>query len=147
MSLELRAAIRFLWLKHTLNQAILSKHEGIYGKDVITLRTIEKWTAAFNGWRTGLANLPKSGRRRDTGKVGAVRVLTEGEGCLSQKKIAQMLGVHHKTIKRLLRDDLTMRKVNFKWVLHALGSSQKAVGVQVSREPMICWKAAQTEVC
>jgi hypothetical protein len=114
MSLELRAVIRFLWLKHTLNQVILSKREEIYGKDVITLRAIGKWTTAFNGWRTGLADLPKSERRRDTRKVGAVRVLTEGEGCLSQKKIAQMLGVHHKTIKRLLRDDFTMRNVNFK---------------------------------
>jgi predicted XRE-type DNA-binding protein len=134
MSLEPRAVIHFLWLKHTPNQAILSELEEVYGKDVATLRPVEKWTAAFDDGPTGLADLSRSGRPRDTGKVGAVRALIESEGNLSQKKIAQTLGVHHETIKHVLRDDLNMRKVNLKWVLHALGSSQKAVGVQVSRE-------------
>jgi hypothetical protein len=45
-----------------------------------------------------------------------------------------MPGIHHKTETRMLRDDLSMRKVKFKWVPHALDSSQKAVRVQVSRE-------------
>jgi hypothetical protein len=62
--------------------------------------------------------------------------LIEGGGCLSQKTIAHMPGVHHETIKRVLRDGVNMRKVNFKLVSHALKSSQKAVRVQVSREPL-----------
>jgi hypothetical protein len=45
-----------------------------------------------------------------------------------------MLGIHHKTVKRILRDDLNMRKLNFKSGPHALGSSQKVVLFQVSRE-------------
>jgi hypothetical protein len=45
-----------------------------------------------------------------------------------------MLGPHNETIKCILRGDLNMHKVNFKGVLHALDSSQKAVRVQVLRE-------------
>jgi hypothetical protein len=133
--LELPAAIHFLWLKHTANQAILSELEGVYGKDVIALRAVEEWTAAFDGGRTEPADLHSCGRPRNTGKVDVVCALIEGGGYLSPKKIAQMLGVYHETIEHILGDELNMRKVNFNWVLHALDSSEKAVGVQVLREP------------
>jgi hypothetical protein len=86
MSLDIHAVIHFLWLKHTPNQAIVSELEEVYGKDVITMPAVEKWTAAFDGGRTGLADLPRFGRLRDTGKADAVRALIEGEGYLSQKK-------------------------------------------------------------
>jgi hypothetical protein len=54
-------------LKHTPNGAILSELERVYGKDAITLRAVEKWTAAFDGGCTELADLPRSERPRDTG--------------------------------------------------------------------------------
>jgi hypothetical protein len=42
--------------------------------------------------------------------------------------------MHHETVKSILREDLKMRKVNFKWVPHMLNSSHKASLVEVSRE-------------
>jgi hypothetical protein len=63
-----------------------------------------------------------------------VYVLIEGDRYISQKKIAQMPGIPNETAKRILRDDVKMRKVNFTWEPHALDSSQKAVRVQVSPE-------------
>jgi hypothetical protein len=74
------------------------------------------------------------GRPRDTVEVNAVSALIEGEGYRFQKKIAPMLGVHHETIKGILRDYLNICKLNFKWMPHALDSSQKASCVQVSRQ-------------
>jgi hypothetical protein len=134
MSLELGAVIHFLWPKHIPNQAILAELEEVYGKDVISLRAVEKWTTTFDGRGTEFADLPWFGRPRDTGKVNTVRAWVEGEGCLSQKKIAQMLRVHYDAVKCLLHDDFDMRKGNFEWVPHPLDRSQKAVPVQVSRE-------------
>jgi hypothetical protein len=134
MALELRALIHFLWLKHSPNQAILSELDEVHGNDVITLRAVEKLTASFDGGGTELADLPRPGGPRDTEKVDAIRALIEGRGWLCRKKIAQMLGVHLETMKRLLRNDLKMRKMNFQLVQHAPGSSQKAVRVQFSRE-------------
>jgi hypothetical protein len=49
MALELHAAINFLWLEHTPNQAILSELEEAYGKDAISLRAVKDWAAAFEG--------------------------------------------------------------------------------------------------
>jgi transposase len=83
----------------------------------------------------------------DTGKVDALCTLIEGDGYLSQKKIAQILGVHLETIKRILRDGLNMRRVNFKWVPHALNSSQRAVRSKFRESYLISWKAIETEVC
>jgi predicted XRE-type DNA-binding protein len=134
MSVELRAVIHFLWLKHTPNQAIHSELQQVSSTDVITLRTIETWTATFEDGRTGLADLPRSGSTRDTANIDAVRALIESEAYLSQKKIAHLLGIHHETVKSILRSDLNTRKVNFKWLPHALNSSQKATRVEVSRE-------------
>jgi hypothetical protein len=78
--------------------------------------------------------LPRSRRRRNTGKVGAVRALIEGEGYIPQERIAEILGIRHETVKRILRDDLNMPKANSGWMLYAPTSSEKAVRVQVSRE-------------
>jgi hypothetical protein len=54
-------------------------------------------------------------RPYDTGKVHAARAPIKGEGYLSQKKLAHMLGIYHETVKDMLRDDPIMRKINFKW--------------------------------
>jgi histone-lysine N-methyltransferase SETMAR len=126
--------IHFFWFRRTPNQAIHSEFQQVESTDVITLRTIETWTAAFDGDRIDLADLPRSGSSRDTANIDAVRAPIESEESLSQKKIAHILGIHHETVKSILRSDLNMRKVNFKWLLHALNNSQKAARAEVSGE-------------
>jgi hypothetical protein len=135
-----------LSLRHFSNPAILSGLEEIYGENVIPLRAVEKWTAAFHGGRTDLVDWLRSETPRDTGEF-ALRALIEGEGYLSQANTAQMLDIHYETVKVILRYDLSMRRVNFKWVPHELNISQKAVRVQFAEGEVISWKAVQTEVC
>jgi hypothetical protein len=55
---------------------------------VISLLAVKKWIPVFNGKRIKLVDLPKSGRPRDTGAFDVARALIEGEGQISQKKIA-----------------------------------------------------------
>jgi hypothetical protein len=42
------------------------------------LQAVEKWTAPFDGGRIKLADLPRSGRPRDTGKIDTICALIEG---------------------------------------------------------------------
>jgi hypothetical protein len=114
MSLELATVIHFLWLKHTPNQIILYEDEEGHGEVVISLRAIEKWTTTSDDGRTTFADLPTSARPHDTGNVHTVRALIKGEGYLSQKKIAQMPGLHDETVTHVLRDDFNMHKESFK---------------------------------
>jgi Mn-dependent DtxR family transcriptional regulator len=58
--------------------------------------------------------LARSRRLRDIGEVDTIRALMESEEYLSQKKIAQMLGIHHETVKYILRNNLNTCMVNFK---------------------------------
>jgi hypothetical protein len=114
MSMELHVVIHFLWPRHTSDQAILSELEEVNGTNAIWLRALEKWITAFDGRRTEFADLPRPGRPFDTENVDALGALIEGEGYVSEKKVTQMLGIHHETVKRILRDDLNKRKMNFK---------------------------------
>jgi hypothetical protein len=98
-------------LTHTPNQTILSELQRVYGKDVTLLGVIEKLIAAFDGGRTESVDLLRLERLRNTGNVDSVRALIEGGEYLSEKKIVQMPGIHHKTIKPVVRDDLNMCKV------------------------------------
>jgi hypothetical protein len=92
------------------NSAILSELEEVYGKDAISPESVEKWTAAFDGGRTEIVDLPRFGRPYDTGKVKAASVLIKDEGHLSQKKIGKILGIHQETVNGTLCDDLSMAR-------------------------------------
>jgi hypothetical protein len=45
-----------------------------------------------------------------------------------------MPGIHHETVKDILRDDLNMGNVNFKLVPHTLNSFHKPVRAEMPRE-------------
>jgi hypothetical protein len=61
VSLALRAVIHFLYLKHTPKQTLLSELEEVYGKDVISLLAVEKWTAALMADAASLLICPGPG--------------------------------------------------------------------------------------
>jgi hypothetical protein len=134
MPLEPRAVVHFWSPRQIPNEMIHSELEEIYGKDAITLRTIEKWTVAIERGRAGPADLPRSGRWRDTGRLDAVRALIRGQGYLSWENTAQTLDIHHETAKCILRDGLHMGKVNIMWLPQARDSSEKTAWVELSRQ-------------
>jgi hypothetical protein len=86
MSLELCLVIHFLSVKHARNQAILSELEEASARSVISLRAVEKWTAAFDGRRTKFIDLSRSEVAHDIRKADPVRAQIEGEGRISQKR-------------------------------------------------------------
>jgi hypothetical protein len=112
-----------------------------------SLRSLQNRTADLADGRTELADLARSRRHCDPGNDDAVRDLIESERFLSHKQIGHMFGLHQDAAKRILRDDLQMRKVNCKWILHTLSSSQKASRVQVSKDLFQASKAHQIENC
>jgi hypothetical protein len=144
--LELCAEFHFLLFTHTPNHSVFSEHKEDYSEDVITLRPVETWTAAFDRAHTELTDLLRPGRARDIGKVNAVLALIEADGCLSQKKIAQMPGIHQETVKCILRNDGNMRKMNFRCCIRST-ALKKLLGSKFGGSYLISWTAPQTEVC
>jgi radical SAM superfamily enzyme with C-terminal helix-hairpin-helix motif len=60
--------------------------------------------------------------------------MTEVNLYLSQKKITQTLSLHHDILKRLIKEELKLRRINVKWVSHILAASHKLERVKISRK-------------
>jgi uncharacterized protein YacL (UPF0231 family) len=52
----------------------------------------------------------------------------------SQKKTAQTLSLHHNIVKRWITEELNLRRVKVRWVLHTLTASQKLERDKISRK-------------
>jgi len=134
MQVELRSVIHFLYLKDFKTTDILLELEHVYGEASVTLRAVQQWVKAFQEGRTELNDLPRPGRPRDPTNIAKIRDLIQENPFLSQKKICQILGIHHQTARRIIEEDLQFRRINFRWIPHSLDSSQKASRVRVAKE-------------
>jgi hypothetical protein len=84
MSLEIRVAIHFLWLKNHLNVEISRKVDSIYRELVIGFRDIQKSTHCFEESEHNLEDEPKLDCPRSTEHADAICVLLTDDPCLSQ---------------------------------------------------------------
>jgi hypothetical protein len=66
---------------------------------------------------------------------------------MSQNQTDYMPGLHHNTVKGILREELPMRKINWKWRSQTLSSSQKAAQVQVLKNLLQVLGGRQIESC
>jgi hypothetical protein len=75
MSLEIRTAIHFLWLRDFSNVAISREIDSIYGEMVIEFRAIRKWTHRFEDSGHSLEDWPRTDRSRSNEPMGAIHML------------------------------------------------------------------------
>jgi hypothetical protein len=54
----------------------------------------------------------------DETKITRNKFMIEENPCLSQKKIAQTLSLHHDIVKRSIIEEENMRQENLKWVAY-----------------------------
>jgi hypothetical protein len=69
------------------------------------------------------------GRRLSISSDTSSEILRPGAKRLSQKKSTQVRGIHHETVKWILRDDSNVRMANLKGVPHTFDSYQRAARV------------------
>jgi hypothetical protein len=60
--------------------------------------------------------------------------MVEENPYLSQKQIAQILSLCPDIVKRLIIEELNLRRVKIKWLLHTLTARQKLEMVKISRK-------------
>jgi hypothetical protein len=72
-----------------------------------------------------LESRPRTDRPRSTEHVDAICALLTNDPYLSQKRIAFILNIHQGIVKHILHEELSFRKVNFKWIPHLLDDDQK----------------------
>ena len=125
--IEFRAVIHFLFLKGLTNAAIYDEITAVYGNgtQAISLSMIKFWTKEFKEGRTSLVDRERSGRPRIPGLADRVKAFMDENPFVSQKKLAKIFVVDHKTMHTILTEDLNLVRVNFKWIPHTLSESQR----------------------
>jgi histone-lysine N-methyltransferase SETMAR len=106
----------------------------VYGQAVLSLRTVERWLARFAAGDETLEDLPKSGRPRSDSNIALITQLLTDDPYFSQKMIATILSISPTTVKKILLEDLSLRKINFKWIPHRLSDDQQQERVRLSTE-------------
>jgi hypothetical protein len=66
--------------------------------------------------------------------ISRTPVLWNENSYLSGKRIASILSIYQTTVKYVLREDLLLRKVNFKWIPHLRDQNRKSKSVRFSTE-------------
>jgi hypothetical protein len=124
----------FFKLKYLPNTEIFREIDSVYGEGVINHRSVQNWTHRFADGDSNLKNNPMSDRPRSTENVAKIRELLADDPYLLQKRIALILNIHQATVKHILREDLSFRKIKFKRIPHHLDDNQKRERVRLSRK-------------
>jgi hypothetical protein len=132
MSAEMRSVIHFLLLKNFTIAKISREVDNVYGQDAPCLRTVQRLVTRFAAGEEGLEDCPRGDRPLSDQNIGFIAQLLVDDPYLSQKTIAGILSIHQATVKRILLEELSLRKVNFKWIPHHLNERQKQERVHPS---------------
>jgi hypothetical protein len=87
MSLEIRIAIHFLWLKDFSNAVISREINFIYGETVIGFRAIQEWTHCFEDSDHSLEDEPRTDRSRSIEPVDAIHALLVNDLYFCRKRL------------------------------------------------------------
>lgn len=118
--IEYRAVVHFLFLKGLNNASILQELEDVYGQGCVTIFFVKKWTNMFSNGRESVEDLPRAGRPKIDGLVPRIQEILDEVPFISTKQLSLALGHHHATVKKVMIEEMGLKKVNFKWIPHKL---------------------------
>jgi hypothetical protein len=134
MSVEMRSVLHFLWLKDLTIVEISREVDDVYGQGAPCPRTVQRLVTHFAVGEEGLEDRPRGDRPRSNQNIGLITQRLIDDPYLLQKAIAKILSIYQATVKRILLEELSLRKVNFKWIPDHLNEGQKQERVRLSIE-------------
>jgi len=134
--IELRAVIRYLFLKGISNKEIADEINECYGngEQVVSLSMVKYWTLQFRQGRELISDKVRTGRPTIPGLADRVIQELDQNPFLSQKKLSVLLGIEQRTIHRVLVSELCLVRVSFRWIPHNLTQRQKEERVKMASE-------------
>lgn len=132
--IEIRAITRFLVNLGHHAKDIFSLIKRAYGDNIITGRTIDNYCKAIQSGEFSIYDHQISGRPKNQLDIETVRNYFEIHTSASTRECEDFTGIHHSTISSILREELNMEKVNFKWIPYNLSDSNKQKRVVIAHE-------------
>ena len=133
MNKHLRPVIHFLFLKKLSNKEIFDQIIDIYGEKSISLSTVQKWTKLFNDGKEDFEEEKRSGRPKKR-KKRKIKELINEKNHISYRKIGEKINLHKNTVKRIVLDELDLKKSNLKFIPHELTEKMKKQRIEISEK-------------
>lgn len=134
MNVKFRSVIHCCWLDNDSIQETYQKMQRAYGTHCPSESLVRKWFKEFEDGRIDVYDLPRSGRPKLFEKVDEVKKVIDEFPFASCRYIAHIINIDKNTVKRILIEDLHMKKVLFRWVPNNLTESQKKMRVELSAQ-------------
>lgn len=134
MNVEFRSVFHFLWLENKNAKEIYTKMKETYGSNCPSQSMVYYWVNEFSNGRENVFDLPRSGGPKISEKTDDAKKIIDDFQSASSRYIAHIVGIDKNTVKRILIEDLHMKKVCFHWTPHDLTEAQKVQRVVKSKE-------------
>ncbi len=134
MFVEFRSIIHSHWLNNTNPDDAWKQMQVTYGSLCPSRAMVFKLYKEFDNGRKTLFDLPRTGRPRILSKVNDVKKIIDEFPYSSCRYISHIVGIDHKTVKRILIEELHMKKLCLHWVPHDLTESQKVARLEISKQ-------------
>ena len=124
---EWRSFIKFSVKLDRSPTDIIGDLKKVMGDNTPHNATIYRWIERFRAGNQGCENEARSGRpksSRTEENVAVVQQLITSDPQLSIEMIAEHTGLSYGNVRRILTEDLKMRRILAKWVPHELSQAQ-----------------------
>ena len=130
---EQRYVILFFWRKKTQPKDIFNELKEVYGENSLKLRCIQKWCQRFDEGKEDVFDEVRGGRPKNNHLIPKISKIIESNPSISTTKLAYKLQSSKETVKRILTEELQMKKVNLKWIPNKLNEEIKKKRMKISK--------------
>lgn len=134
---ELRAVIKYLYLKKLKPKEIHQDIITTLGEDSVSYSTIKKWSSEFKKGRNSIEDDPRCGRPRFSSSNEMVQnilkiIMNDRRICI--RRIADILKIGKSVVSEVITNEMGMNKVCARWVPKNLSPEQKLNRLRTSKE-------------
>jgi histone-lysine N-methyltransferase SETMAR len=129
--------IKFIFLQGNSASAIHSTLTSVLSKHSPSIRTIQRWVAAFRGGKFDVDDDERTGRPSTActdANVTLVESKVKENRRITIRALMEETGLSHGTVERILTETLGLRRVVAKWIPHSLSEEQKNSRVMICRQ-------------
>ena len=133
---EVRSAIKLKFLEGKKPMQIYIELQETVGGSAPSLKTVYKWFNELKWGRNDMKDKHRIGRPKDVGTPEVITKIAQAvknNPHISSTILANMMKISQRTVMRILRNDLELKKVSSKWVPKLLTKIEKEKRVTASR--------------
>lgn len=146
--IEYRAVIKFFVLDGLTPSEIHPKLIKVYGDSAPSISTVKKWAAEFKRGRTSLQDDEREGRPKTATTpeiIEKVHTMVLDDRRIKVRELAEAVGISEERVRKILHEELGMRKLCARWVPHLLNADHKQMRKQLSRESLARFNNDRTD--